>query len=95
MRLVLVIFNMVIASSHRAVDRSHTAPYLWSMDAVSLTPERKAQLDDYAKRHGQDATSALDDLLAEALEWDQQEFEKSVTAIRRGYDHRTSAPRYS
>jgi predicted transcriptional regulator len=56
------------------------------MELVPLTPERKAQLDAYAARHGQDAASALDQVLAQALEWDRQEFEKSVTAIRQGYE---------
>jgi predicted transcriptional regulator len=56
------------------------------METISLTPERKAQLDAYAQRHGQDAVTALDEVLADALAWDQQEFEKSVSAIRQGYE---------
>jgi hypothetical protein len=36
------------------------------MDMVPLTPEHKAQLEDDAKRHGQDAAAALDNVLAEA-----------------------------
>ena len=55
------------------------------MELVPLSPERKAQLDAYAARHGQDAASALDQVLAAALEWDRQEFEKSVAAIGQGY----------
>jgi predicted transcriptional regulator len=56
------------------------------MEMVPLSPERKAQLDAYAQRHGQDAASALDEVLADALGWDQQEFEKSATAIREGLE---------
>ena len=56
------------------------------MEMVPLTAERKAQLDAYAARHGQDAASALDRVLAEALEWDKQEYEKSVAAIHQGYE---------
>ena len=56
------------------------------MELVPLTPERKAQLDAYAHRHGQDAATALDDVLASALEWDQREFERSVISIREGYE---------
>lgn len=34
------------------------------MEMLPLTPERKAQLDDYARRHGQDTATALDEALA-------------------------------
>ena len=40
---------------------------------MPLKPERKAQLDDYARRHGQDAAEALDDVLADYFAWEQQE----------------------
>lgn len=56
------------------------------MELVPLSPERKAELDAYAARHGQDAVSALDQVLADALEWHRQEFEKSVAAVREGYE---------
>ena len=38
-----------------------------SMDVIQLKPERKAQLEDYAQRHGQDPATALDEALA--LTW--------------------------
>ena len=38
---------------------------------VPLTPERKAQWEEYAPRNGQDTATALDHVLAEALEWEQ------------------------
>jgi predicted transcriptional regulator len=56
------------------------------MEMVPLKPERKAQLDEYAKRHGQDPADALDDVLADYLEWEQQDFEESVESVRRGYE---------
>ena len=31
------------------------------MDMIPLKPERKAQLDEYAKRRGQDPVAALDE----------------------------------
>ena len=34
------------------------------MEMLPVKPERKAQLDAYAERHGQDAVTALDDVLA-------------------------------
>jgi predicted transcriptional regulator len=55
------------------------------MEMITLTPERKAQLDDYARRHGQDPATALDEVLAEALEGDEQEYRETVEGIRRGY----------
>ena len=35
---------------------------------IPLKPERKAQLEDYAQRHGQDPADALDEVLATYLE---------------------------
>jgi predicted transcriptional regulator len=55
------------------------------MDMIPLKPERKAQLEEYALRHGQDPAAALDDVLAAALEWEQQEYRQAVEGIRRGY----------
>ncbi|MGA2713014.1 MAG: hypothetical protein ABSG41_07885 [Bryobacteraceae bacterium] len=52
---------------------------------VRLSPERQAQLNDYARRHGQDPATALDDVLADALEWEQQDYQEAVEGIRRGY----------
>jgi predicted transcriptional regulator len=56
------------------------------MEMMPLKPERKAQLDEYARRHGQDSVAALDEVLAEALEWERQDFEESIEAVRRGYE---------
>ncbi len=43
------------------------------MDMIPLKPERKAQLEEYAKRRGQDPAAALDDALATYLEWERQD----------------------
>ena len=56
------------------------------MEMIPIKPERKAQLDDYAERHGQAPADALDAVLADALDWERQDYERSVEAIRRGYD---------
>lgn len=53
---------------------------------IELSPEREAQLNDYAQRHGQDPIVALDDVLAEALEWERQDYQEAVEGIRRGYE---------
>ena len=54
------------------------------METIPLKPERRAQLEDYAQRHGQDPATALDDVLATYLEWERQDFEEAVEGIRRG-----------
>ena len=56
------------------------------MDMVAIKPERKAQLDDYARRHGQDVTAALDDALAAYLEWERADYQEAVEGIREGYE---------
>jgi predicted transcriptional regulator len=56
------------------------------MDVIPLKPERKAQLEEYAKRRGQDPAAALDDALAAYLEWERQDFAEAAEGIRRGYE---------
>lgn len=53
---------------------------------LPVKPERKAQLDDYAHRHGQDTAAALDEVLANYLEWERQDYEESVAAVRGSYE---------
>jgi predicted transcriptional regulator len=54
------------------------------MDVVPIKPERKAQLDDYAQRYGQNVTDALDEVLAAYLEWERIDYREAVEGIRRG-----------
>jgi predicted transcriptional regulator len=56
------------------------------MDMIPLKPERKAQLEEYAKRRGQDPATALDDALATYLEWERQDFAEATKGIGRGYE---------
>lgn len=56
------------------------------MEMMPLKPERKAQLDEYAKRHGQDSAVALDDALTAFLEWEREDFDEAVEGIRHGYE---------
>jgi predicted transcriptional regulator len=56
------------------------------MDMILLKPERKAQLEEYAKRRGQDPAAALDDVLAAYLEWERQDFAEAAEGIRRGHE---------
>ena len=55
------------------------------MDMMPVKPERKAQLEEYAQRRGQDPADALDEALANYLDWERQDFEEAVEGIRRGY----------
>ena len=56
------------------------------MDAIPIKPERRAQLENYAQRHGQATATALDEALADYLEWERQDYEESVAAVNRGYE---------
>jgi predicted transcriptional regulator len=56
------------------------------MDVIAIKPERKAQLDDYAQRHGQDVTDALDEALAAYLEWERADYLEAIEGIRQGYE---------
>jgi predicted transcriptional regulator len=56
------------------------------MDMIPLKPERKAQLEEYARLRGQDPAAALDDALAAYLEWERQDFVEAVEGIRRGFE---------
>ena len=56
------------------------------MDMIPLKPERRAQLEEYAQRHGQDPATALDEALGTYLDWERQDFEKAVEGIRKGFE---------
>ena len=56
------------------------------METVSVTPQRKAQLEQYAQHHRQDAASALDEVLATYFEWEQQDHLEALAGIREGID---------
>jgi predicted DNA-binding protein len=56
------------------------------MDAIPLKPERRAQLEEYAQRHGQDAATALDEALGAYLEWERQDSEEAAEYIRKGHE---------
>jgi len=57
-----------------------------NMDMIPLKPERRAQLEEYAKRRGQDPVAALDDALATYLEWEREDFDEAVERIQRGLE---------
>lgn len=53
---------------------------------VPVSPERLAQLEDFARRRGKDTASALDEALSEYLDWERRDYEEAVEGIRRGLD---------
>jgi hypothetical protein len=56
------------------------------MDAVPVKPERLAQLEEFARRRGRSTADALDDVLADYLEWERQDHREAVEGIRQGYE---------
>jgi hypothetical protein len=52
---------------------------------LHLSAKRQAELADYAQRHGEDPTTALDQIVADALAWERQDYQEAVEAIGRGY----------
>lgn len=54
------------------------------METVPVKPERLAQLEDLARRRGKSTADALDDVLADYLEWDRQDYQEAVQGIRQG-----------
>jgi hypothetical protein len=43
-------------------------------------------LEEFARRRGKSPADALDEALANYLEWEQQDFEEAVQGIQQGYD---------
>ena len=56
------------------------------MELMPIKPERKAELEEYARRRGQDPETALDEALAAYLEWEREDSTQAVQGIRRGME---------
>jgi predicted transcriptional regulator len=54
---------------------------------IPISADRKAQIEAYAQRHGQDPAEALDGLLAESLAWEDEDFEDTLASLREGFEH--------
>jgi predicted transcriptional regulator len=54
------------------------------METLPVKPERLAQLEDLARRRGKSTADALDDVLADYLEWERQDYQEAVQGIRQG-----------
>lgn len=60
--------------------------YRRSMQTVPVKSERLAQLEELAKRRGKSTADALDDVLADYLEWERQDYQEAVEAVRQGVE---------
>ena len=56
------------------------------METVTLTPERKAQLEEFARQRGKDPAEALDEALAAFFDSELRDFEEAAAGIQRGYE---------
>jgi hypothetical protein len=56
------------------------------MQNLPLKPERKAEVEAYAKLHDQTPEDALDYLVAAQLAWEKREFYDTVQSALRGYE---------
>lgn len=56
------------------------------METLPVKPERLAQLEEFARRRGKSAADALDDVLADYLDWERQDYQEALDGIRQGYE---------
>jgi predicted transcriptional regulator len=56
------------------------------MNTIPLKPERQAELEKFAMERGKPPADALDDAIAAYLEWQRQDFQETVEAVREGYE---------
>ena len=56
------------------------------MQTLPVKSERLAQLEEFARRRGKSTADALDDVLADYLEWERQDYREAVEAIRQGLE---------
>lgn len=56
------------------------------METLPVRPERLAQLEEFARRRGKTTADALDDALADYLEWERQDHQETLEAVRQGYE---------
>jgi hypothetical protein len=47
---------------------------------------RLAELEEFARRRGKSTADALDEVLAEYLEWERQDYQESLEAVRQGHE---------
>ena len=56
------------------------------MEMMPLRPERKAQLERFARSRGQDPAAVLDEALAAYLEDEVRDMAETIAGVHSGYD---------
>jgi predicted transcriptional regulator len=56
------------------------------METLPVKPDRLAELEEFARRRGKSTADALDDVLAEYLEWERQDYQEALEAVRQGHE---------
>ena len=56
------------------------------MDTLPVRPDRLAQLEELARRRATSTADALDDALAEYLDWERQDCQEALAAVRQGHE---------
>ena len=74
------------ADARRGVDIGSRKLYLRSMETLPIKSERLAELEEFARRRGKSPAEALDEALAEYLEWERQDYQETVQAVRQGVE---------
>ena len=56
------------------------------MQMLPIKSERLAELEEFARRRGKTPADALDEALAEYLEWERQDYREPAEAVRHGVE---------
>jgi predicted transcriptional regulator len=55
------------------------------METIPISAERKAQLEVSARQQGKEPAQVADEALAAWLDWEREDFEATVAAVKEGY----------
>jgi hypothetical protein len=56
------------------------------METLPVKPDRLAELEEFARRRGKSTADALDDAPSEYLEWERQDYQEALEAVRQGHE---------
>ena len=56
------------------------------METLPVKSERLAELEEFARQRGKSTADALDEALADYLEWERQDYQESLEGIRQGHE---------
>jgi predicted transcriptional regulator len=78
--------GIAVNLSRTSVDIAVAKLYLRDMQSLPIKSERLAELEEFARRRGKSTADALDDALAEYLEWERQDYQEALEGIRQGLE---------